>query len=308
MRLLLAKPRGFCAGVERAVAIVEQTLLRFGAPIYVRHEIVHNRAVVESLKTQGVIFIDEIDQVPHGAVVIFSAHGVSKNVRREAEMRELTQIDATCPLVRKVHSSVEQHQLNRQRIILIGHAGHPEVLGTMGQVPKGEMLLVGSVEDVWSLPPLDGKHLAYTTQTTLSVDDAREIIKTLRTRFPGIQGQNKGDICYATTNRQQAVQAMAAALDALVVVGSSNSSNSCRLREIGEQAGVRTYQVDGAADLNPEWFSPDDHLGITSGASTPESSVQEVVNWLQGVFPVSSVEEFPLMQENVHFPLPAELR
>jgi 4-hydroxy-3-methylbut-2-en-1-yl diphosphate reductase len=304
VKILLAAPRGFCAGVDRAISIVETAIAKFGAPVYVRHEIVHNRHVVDRLRAQGAIFVDELDMVPAKAVAIFSAHGVPTAVYKQAEERELRTVDATCPLVKKVHTSVRRHHQGDKRIILIGHAGHPEVIGTMGQLPPGEVLLVETVEDVLALHVPDETALAYTTQTTLSIEETRGIIDALRKRFPLIKGPEKGDLCYATTNRQAAVSKMADQVDLLLVVGSKNSSNSNRLRELGVSLGKSSHLIDGPIDLRREWFTGVKTVGLTSGASAPEDLVQDVVKWIQAEFPGSTAEDFLVMEENVHFSLP----
>lgn len=308
MKIYLASPRGFCAGVERAIAIVEKAIEKYGAPVYVRHEIVHNQAVVSRLRAQGAIFVEELDEVPEKAAVIFSAHGVPTAVYQGAEDRQLLAVDATCPLVKKVHSSVKRHDRNRMQVVLIGHRGHPEVVGTMGQLAEGQVLLVETPEDVRRLPSLDESNLAYTTQTTLSIEETREIIETLKERFPGIKGPEKGDLCYATTNRQQAVQEMVKVVDLLIVIGSSNSSNSNRLREMGERLGCPSHLVDGPEGLKEEWFQGVEKVGLSSGASAPEDLVQGVAAWIQDRFPGSETEEFLILEENVRFPLPAMLQ
>lgn len=304
MQVILANPRGFCAGVDRAIEIVERALDRFGAPIYVRHEVVHNRFVVESLRARGAVFVDELSEVPAGATVIFSAHGVSRAVREEAEARGLRVFDATCPLVTKVHVEVARMHAAGREIIMIGHQGHPEVEGTMGQADGG-MYLVESPEDVARLEVKDPDNLAFVTQTTLSVDDAAKVIEALRARFPRIQGPRKDDICYATQNRQDAVKRLARECDLVIVVGSKNSSNSNRLREVAENLGTPAYLVDGAADLDPAWFVGRTRIGVTAGASAPETLVQEVVAWLQARG--ARVCELESPPEVVHFPLPRAL-
>jgi len=304
MQVLLANPRGFCAGVDRAIEIVERALEKFGAPIYVRHEVVHNTFVVESLKAKGAVFVDELSQVPPGATVIFSAHGVSRAVRQEAEARGLRVFDATCPLVTKVHVEVARMRAAGKEIVMIGHRGHPEVEGTMGQADGG-MYLVESVEDVASLRVGEPENLAFVTQTTLSVDDAAQVIAALKARFPLIQGPKKDDICYATQNRQDAVKRLAAACDVVIVVGSRNSSNSNRLREVAENLGTPAYLVDTADHLRPEWFAESQRVGVTAGASAPEVVVQQVVARLQAMG--AEVAEMPAPAEIVHFPLPRGL-
>ncbi len=304
MKIYLASPRGFCAGVDRAISIVEKAIEKFGAPVYVRHEIVHNQAVVSRLKEIGAIFVEELSEVPNGAVAIFSAHGVPKAVYHDASSRQLLTVDATCPLVKKVHSAVMRYSKNEMQIILIGHRGHPEVVGTMGQLQEGRMLLVEKPEDVWKLENIDENHLAYTTQTTLSIGETKEIIDALRERFPNIKGPEKGDLCYATTNRQQAVMEMVQKVDLLLVVGSSNSSNSNRLRELGERMGKPSYLIDGPQNVQREWFEGVEFVGISSGASAPEDLVQDVVKWIQKEFPGTPSEDFIILEENVRFSLP----
>jgi 4-hydroxy-3-methylbut-2-enyl diphosphate reductase len=307
MQILLANPRGFCAGVERAIAIVERALEKFGAPIYVRHEVVHNRYVVDELKSKGAIFVEGLAEVPDVATVIFSAHGVPQSVRREAEARGLRVYDATCPLVTKVHLEVAHLHKQGYEVIMIGHKGHPEVEGTMGQA-TGTMYLVESMEDVArlaigadNLPPL-----AYVTQTTLSVDDARAIVHGLTLRFPKIVGPRKDDICYATQNRQDAVKALAGKVDRVIVVGSKNSSNSNRLREVAAIIGVPAYLVDGADQIDPAWLAAESRVGVTAGASAPEVLVNAVVERLKalGAAKLETLEGVP---ENVNFPIPREL-
>jgi 4-hydroxy-3-methylbut-2-en-1-yl diphosphate reductase len=307
VNILLASPRGFCAGVQRAISIVEKAIEKFGAPVYVRHEIVHNKFVVERLRGKGAVFVTELDEVPGGAVAIFSAHGVPVAVHQDAERRELLTVDATCPLVKKVHSSVQRHHKSNRRILLIGHRGHPEVIGTMGQLPPGEIVLVETPEEAAALPDFDADELAYTTQTTLSIGETRDIIDALKRRFPDIKGPDKGDLCYATTNRQSAVEQMARLVDALLVIGSRNSSNSNRLRELGERLGKRSYLIDGPADLRREWFEGVSSVGISSGASAPEDLVQDVVQWIQTEFPGSTAEDYVILEENVRFSLPEVL-
>ncbi len=311
MEVILANPRGFCAGVDRAIAIVERCLQAFGAPIYVRHEVVHNRYVVEDLRSRGAVFVEELSDVPDGATVVFSAHGVSQAVRSEGRARGLTVFDATCPLVTKVHVEVAQHCRAGRDLVLIGHAGHPEVEGTMGQWDpgnaRGRAYLVETVEDVASLEVGHPEHIAYVTQTTLSVDDTRAIIAALRARFPAIIGPRRDDICYATQNRQDAVRELAGQADLVLVVGSSNSSNSNRLRELAEKQGVPAFLVDGAADIREEWLDGRTRIGVTAGASAPESLVQEVIAHLRtsGAASVRHIDGEP---ENVVFALPKELR
>lgn len=303
--ILLAQPRGFCAGVDRAIEIVERALKQFGAPIYVRHEIVHNAYVVADLRAKGAIFIDELEDVPAGNTVVFSAHGVSKAVRAEAEARGLSVFDATCPLVTKVHVEVSKMMKQGAEIIMIGHAGHPEVEGTMGQAEAG-MHLVETVEDVEKINPSNPDLLAYVSQTTLSVDDTADIIAALKRRFPNIIEPKKGDICYATTNRQQAVKFMAPQVDLVIVVGSPNSSNSNRLREVAEKMGTRAYMVDTADQINPAWLEGARRVGVTAGASAPEVLVNAVVERLKQMG-ARSVRTLEGVEENVTFPLPKGL-
>lgn len=308
LTVLLAAPRGFCAGVERAVEIVEQALHKFGAPVYVRHEIVHNRYVVEGLEAKGAIFVEELDQVPAEAPVIFSAHGVPKQVPAEAEARNLLYLDATCPLVSKVHREAELHARAGRQIILIGHAGHPEVIGTMGQLPAGAIVLVEDIEGARSVEVDDPANVAFITQTTLSLDDTREMIEVLQRRFPAIHGPKKEDICYATTNRQQAVKAIAARCDALLVVGAPNSSNSQRLVEVARKAGCdRAQLVQRSEDIDWAHFDGVRCLGITAGASAPEILVEEVIAACRFRFDVT-VEEITGTTENVQFKLPRLLQ
>lgn len=310
MQVILANPRGFCAGVDRAIEIVNRALEVFGPPIYVRHEVVHNRFVVEDLRRRGAVFVDELDQVPDDTIVIFSAHGVSKAVQEEALQRGLKVFDATCPLVTKVHIEVTRYSRKGQECILIGHAGHPEVEGTMGQydiADGGAIYLVEDEEDVARLQVRDPEHLAYVSQTTLSVDDTARVIDALRLRFPHIAGPRRNDICYATQNRQDAVKALAARCDLVLVVGSPNSSNSNRLRELAERMGATAYLIDGAEDLQPEWFSTSRCVGITAGASAPEVLVGAVIEWLQRLGPVC-LENLQRSPEHITFSMPRELR
>lgn len=304
--ILLANPRGFCAGVERAIEIVERALARFGAPIYVRHEVVHNKFVVDDLRAKGAVFVEELDEVPAGQTVIFSAHGVPQAVRAEAERRGLRVFDATCPLVTKVHIEVARMREQGREIIMIGHKGHPEVEGTMGQVGDG-IHLVEKVEDVAALQVADPEKLAYVTQTTLSVDDAATLVAALRSRFPAIVGPKKDDICYATQNRQDAVKFMAPRVDVVFVVGSRNSSNSNRLREVAELLGVPAYLIDNADGIDPACLEGRERVGVTAGASAPEVLVEAVIERLQalGASTVSTLEGVP---ERVTFPLPKELQ
>jgi len=307
LTILLANPRGFCAGVERAIEIVEQAILKFGAPVYVRHEIVHNRYVVEALEAKGAIFVEELDEVPDDVPVIFSAHGVPKCIPAEAERRHLFYVDATCPLVSKVHREAERHHKVGHHIILIGHAGHPEVIGTMGQLPTGSITLVESPQDAEAVEVPDPENLAYITQTTLSVDDTAEVIEVLRRRFPKICEPKKEDICYATTNRQQAVKAIAEGCDAMLVVGAPNSSNSARLVEVATKAGC-TYAalVQRAADIDWPSLKGVRRLGITAGASAPEILVEEVVSECRARFEVT-IQEITVTREHVQFKLPRVL-
>jgi len=311
MDIVLANPRGFCAGVDRAIEIVKRAIETLGAPIYVRHEVVHNRFVVEDLKRRGAIFVEELDEVPDGSTVIFSAHGVSRAVREEAERRGLKVFDATCPLVTKVHLEVTRHCRAGRDVVLIGHAGHPEVEGTMGQwkaeAGAGRIYLVEDLEDVAWLDPGQPDNLAYTTQTTLSVDDTREIIAALRARFPMIQGPKNDDICYATQNRQDAVRELARQCDLVLVVGSPNSSNSNRLRELAERDGVQAYLIDGAAEIDPEWVAGRRHIGVTAGASAPDVLVQGVLARLRELG-AGAVRELEGEPESMVFALPKELR
>ncbi|AKC71851.1 4-hydroxy-3-methylbut-2-enyl diphosphate reductase [Pandoraea oxalativorans] len=303
--ILLAQPRGFCAGVDRAIEIVERALAMYGAPIYVRHEIVHNVYVVESLRKKGAIFIEELSDVPSGNTLIFSAHGVSQAVRAEAEARGLRIFDATCPLVTKVHVEVAKMRGQGLEIIMIGHKGHPEVEGTMGQSGEG-MFLVETIEDVLALQVADESKLAFVTQTTLSVDDAAEVINALKKRFPLITEPKKQDICYATQNRQDAVKFMAPQCDVVVVVGSPNSSNSNRLREVAEKMGVPAYMVDSPDQLKPEWFDGKRRIGVTAGASAPEVLAQSIVSRLRELG-VNQVKVLDGVEENIAFPLPKGL-
>ena len=309
LTVLLCAPRGFCAGVVRAIDAVEQALRRYGAPVYVRHEIVHNRFVVDGLRRKGAIFVDELDEVPAtGAPVIFSAHGVPKSVPAEAAGRELFAIDATCPLVTKVHREAEIHHRRGRTVVLVGHAGHPEVVGTLGQLPDGAVMLVETVADVAALAPPDPGALAFVTQTTLSVDDTREIVDALRARFPAIVAPHKEDICYATTNRQEAVKAVAPRVDAMLVVGSPNSSNSQRLREVAERAGCRVSRlVLRAADIDWAELGTIGSLGLTAGASAPEVLVEEILEAFAERYDLT-VETVSTADESVFFPLPRDLR
>lgn len=305
MRVVLAQPRGFCAGVERAIEIVERALRKYGPPIYVRHEIVHNRHVVEDLRTRGAVFVDDLHEIPPGAMTVFSAHGVAKRVEEAAAARRLPVIDATCPLVAKVHNEGRRYAGQGREIVLVGHAGHAEVEGTIGQVP-GRVHLVQTVEDVASLEVGDPAKLAYITQTTLSVDDTRGIIAALQKRFPAIIGPDVRDICYATQNRQQAVRDLAALVEIILVVGSRNSSNSNRLREIGAELGRPSHLIDDASHLRPEWFEGIATVGLTAGASAPETLVQGVIEGLRRFGDVS-VSTLAGVAEDVRFRFPAEL-
>lgn len=303
--ITLANPRGFCAGVDRAIIIVEQALEKFGAPIYVRNEVVHNKFVVGQLREKGAIFVDDLEKIPSGSIVIFSAHGVSKAVRAEAETMGLTAFDATCPLVTKVHIEVAKMRKDGLEIIMIGHKGHPEVEGTMGQSEAG-MYLVETPEDVLALQVTDPQKLAYVTQTTLSMDDAAQVINTLKTRFPDIQSPKSDDICYATQNRQDAVKIMARDCDLVIIVGSPNSSNSNRLREVAQNQGVEAYMVDNASYLKAEWLQGKRKIGVSAGASAPEVLVKEVIAALQ-TMGARQVEELQGVVENVVFQLPKNL-
>lgn len=311
MKIQLANPRGFCAGVDRAVEIVDRALDLFGAPIYVRHEIVHNRYIVENLRSKGAIFIEELSEVPDEATLIFSAHGVSRAIEETAAARGLRIFDATCPLVTKVHMEVDRHARAGRDVILIGHAGHPEVEGTMGHFdPKygGQIHLIERIGDVARLDLPPGKGLAYSTQTTLSVDETQAIIAALRERFPHIEGPRKDDICYATQNRQDAVRALSDECDVILVVGSKTSSNSNRLREIAEQAGIAAYLIDGAEDIADGWFGACERVGVTAGASAPEILVQQVIEHLKVRFAATMEEKPPLVVENMVFAVPKALR
>ena len=310
MEILLANPRGFCAGVDRAIEIVERALAIFGAPIYVRHEVVHNRYVVDSLKQAGAIFVDELDEIPEDSTVIFSAHGVAQSVRKEAERRKLQVFDATCPLVTKVHLEVARHSRNGHEVILIGHRGHPEVEGTMGQYSNqaslGGIYLVVTADDVDDLAIKDPNNLAFVTQTTLSMDDTTKVIEALKRRFPAIQGPKQNDICYATQNRQDAVKELAKQCDLVLVVGSPNSSNSNRLRELALQSDTPAYLIDRAGDINPDWLDGVQRIGLTAGASAPDLLVNEVIEKLQA-WGAESVRTLSGREENVTFSLPRQL-
>ncbi|MGO9544527.1 MAG: 4-hydroxy-3-methylbut-2-enyl diphosphate reductase [Rhodomicrobium sp.] len=304
-RVVLAQPRGFCAGVVRAISIVERALDKYDAQVFVRHEIVHNKHVVEALKAKGARFVDEIGEIPPGAVTIFSAHGVSKTVETAAQARDLPVIDATCPLVTKVHLQGKKYLSQGRTVILVGHAGHPEVEGTMGQIP-GPVHLVQTEEDVMSLPLDDDTPVAYVTQTTLSIDDTRGIIDAIKRRFKDVVGPETNDICYATQNRQSAVRELTKIADVILVVGAKNSSNSNRLREIGEEAGVPSYLLADGSELNAEWVKGAKIIGLTAGASAPEAMVQDVIQSLRTLGPIE-VTNLPGVQENVEFRLPVEL-
>lgn len=306
MKVILAQPRGFCAGVERAIDIVERALEIYGPPVYVRHEIVHNRHVVEDLKGKGAVFVEEVDEIPEGAITIFSAHGVSRKVENGADDRKLTVIDATCPLVAKVHKEGQRYARAGQEVVLIGHAGHPEVEGTLGQI-EGKVHLVQDIADVAKLEISDPARLAYVTQTTLSVDDTRGIIEALKNRFPQIAGPDVKDICYATQNRQEAVRHLAQVADLLLVIGARNSSNSNRLREIGEETSIDSYLIDDASQLDPAWLNGKSVIGVTAGASAPEELVQQLVGRLRELG-ASTVESLGSVVENVQFKLPKQVQ
>ncbi|HNB28495.1 MAG TPA: 4-hydroxy-3-methylbut-2-enyl diphosphate reductase [Alphaproteobacteria bacterium] len=307
LTLLLAAPRGFCAGVDRAIQIVERALERYGAPVYVRHEIVHNRHVVEELERKGAIFVEELDEIPGQFPVVFSAHGVPKSVPADAEARNLLYLDATCPLVSKVHREAEVHFAAGRHIILIGHAGHPEVIGTIGQLPAGAVSLVETAEDAERIQPAEPRNLAYITQTTLSIDDTIGIIDVLRRRFPKINGPRKEDICYATTNRQAAVKVIAPRADLVLVIGAPNSSNSQRLVEVAHTAGCRrAYLVQKAAEIDWSWFAGVKTVGITAGASAPEVLVQEAIDAIRQRY-LTRIEEITVTEETTHFKLPRAL-
>ncbi|ENU95556.1 4-hydroxy-3-methylbut-2-enyl diphosphate reductase [Acinetobacter sp. CIP 102082] len=310
MEIVLANPRGFCAGVDRAIAIVNRALECFDPPIYVRHEVVHNKFVVDDLRQRGAVFVDELDQVPDDSIVIFSAHGVSKSVQQEADRRGLKVFDATCPLVTKVHIEVTKYAREGTEAILIGHEGHPEVEGTMGQYDKsggGKIYLVEDEQDVEALMVRHPEKVAFVTQTTLSIDDTAKVIDALRTKFPKIQGPRKDDICYATQNRQDAVRDLAEKCDVVLVVGSPNSSNSNRLRELAERMGKSAYLVDNAEELEKDWFKPDSKIGVTAGASAPEILIKQVIQRLQD-WGATPPQELDGREENITFSLPKELR
>ena len=309
MKIILANPRGFCAGVDRAISIVELALEIHGAPIYVRHEVVHNRFVVNGLRERGAIFVEELSEVPDGAIVIFSAHGVSQAVRQEAKERNLKVCDATCPLVTKVHMQVARASRKGTKAILIGHKGHPEVEGTMGQYSNqdGGIYLIESVEDIARLPLRENDDLTFMTQTTLSLDDTAETISALKEKYPTIQGPHKNDICYATTNRQEAVRELAKQCDLVIVVGSKNSSNSNRLAELASRMGVKSKLIDDPNDIHADWFDDVQTIGVTAGASAPEELVQSVINRI-GDFGATTIEELQGLEENMFFEVPKELR
>lgn len=307
-KLVLATPRGFCAGVDRAIHVVEKAIEKFGTPIYVRHEIVHNKFVVETLKAKGVIFVDEVNEVPEGSVVIFSAHGVAEHIYADAETRHLQVLDASCPLVLKVHFSAKRHFNAGRHIILIGHAGHAEVEGTLGQLPPGAISLIRNEEDVATVQVPEGKELAYITQTTLSVAETRKIIEALKNRFPNIIGPDAGDLCYATGNRQAAVLELCHQVDMLLVVGAKNSSNSSRLMELGLEQGIPSYLIADVNDIDPTWFNGIETVGLSSGASAPEVLVQGVVNAIKEKFESVEVENLVKLVENTKFNLPKALQ
>lgn len=310
MNIYLANPRGFCAGVDRAIEIVERALEIFSAPIYVRHEVVHNRYVVSKLRKKGAVFVEEINEIPDGATVIFSAHGVSQQVRHEASSRDLRIFDATCPLVTKVHLEVAKHQKNTEDVILIGHTGHPEVEGTLGQYkvnPDSHIYLIETVADANAVKVKNPHSLAYVTQTTLSVDDTKNIISALQAKYPDIQGPRKDDICYATQNRQDAVRELADKVDVFLVIGSKNSSNSNRLRELAEKHKVDAYLIDGVEDINNSWFDQAQAIGVTAGASAPDVLVRQVISSLENLFETTIITN-EKATENVHFQLPKALR
>jgi 4-hydroxy-3-methylbut-2-enyl diphosphate reductase len=307
MEIILAQPRGFCAGVDRAIEIVERAIKKYGAPVYVRHEIVHNKYVVDDLKRKGAIFVDEISEIPNGAVTVFSAHGVSEKVENEAKLRNLPIIDATCPLVTKVHIQAQKNEAKGAEIILIGHDGHPEVEGTSGRVKNG-VLLVENVADVAKLKPKNPNNLAYVTQTTLSVDETKDIIFALVERFPAIQGPGTKDICYATQNRQDAVKELAKATDLVLVVGSNNSSNSQRLKDLSIEIGTKSYLIDGAENIDDNWLKNCNKIGITAGASAPELLVEQVIDHIKALYPEAKVSLMNGIEENIKFRLPKEVR
>ena len=306
MKILLAQPRGFCAGVERAIDIVERALIKYGPPVYVRHEIVHNKRVVEDLRAKGAVFVDEVDDIPAGAITVFSAHGVSRKVVSDADLRGLEVLDATCPLVARVHTEGQRYAAEGFEVVLIGHAGHAEVEGTLGQI-DGTVHLVGSVTDVETLVVKDPSKLAYVTQTTLSVDDTRGIINSLKERFPEIHGPDVKDICYATQNRQHAMRELAEKSDVILVLGAKNSSNSNRLRDLGADMGIPSYLIDDAEGLEPAWLTGKKVVGITAGASAPEALVDELIAKLRTLDEIQ-VEMLDGVTENIHFKLPRQLK
>ena len=311
MQISLANPRGFCAGVDRAIGIVERALEIFGAPVYVRHEVVHNHFVVDNLRHRGAVFVQELDEVPENSIVVFSAHGVAAKVSEAAEKRHLKVLDATCPLVTKVHIEVIQHSREGRETILIGHAGHPEVMGTMGRYDHsrgGDIYLVESTEDAQALTVKNANHLAFVTQTTLSIDDTCQIIETLKVRFPRIIGPRKDDICYATQNRQNAVKKLIEICDLVLIVGSDNSSNSNRLREVATKRGIESYLVDSPDMIQDVWFKDKSCIGVSAGASAPETLVQEIVSALVARYSECEVRELPGVEERITFSLPRELR
>jgi len=307
-KVILATPRGFCAGVDRAIHVVERAIEKFGTPIYVRHEIVHNQFVVDTLKSKGVVFVDELDEVPSGSVVIFSAHGVAEEIYADAERRGLQVLDASCPLVLKVHYSAKRHYTAGRHIILIGHAGHAEVIGTLGQLPPGAITLIKNENDARTVEVPADKELAYITQTTLSVAETRKIIEALKERFPNIIGPDAGDLCYATGNRQAAVLDLCSKVDMLLVVGAKNSSNSSRLMELGLEQGIPSHLIASVEDLEAEWFESIDSVGISSGASAPEVLVQGVVDWIKEKFAPVEIENFVKLVESTKFNLPKALQ
>jgi 4-hydroxy-3-methylbut-2-enyl diphosphate reductase len=306
VKCILAKPRGFCAGVERAILMVEKSIEKFKEPVYVRHEIVHNRFVVEGLRKIGAVFVEDLSKVPHGAIVIFSAHGVSKDIYKNANSLHLKVIDATCPIVKSVHRNAIKYANSGCSIVLIGHPGHAEIDGTLGQLPSGKMHLVSSVEDVQKLPKINGD-VAYLTQTTLSTEETADIIFALKKKYPGIQGSKTGNVCYATTNRQNAVRSICKEIDMLLIVGSQNSSNSNRLKELGEEHGVRSILIDSVKDLSKDMFRNINSIGISSGASAPEYLVLEIVKWLKKHFSLEEIVEECVIKEITKFPLPLKL-
>jgi 4-hydroxy-3-methylbut-2-enyl diphosphate reductase len=308
LKIILAEPRGFCAGVDRAIEIVERALAKFGRPVYVRHEIVHNRHVVNALRNKGAIFVEELSEVPEDFPVVFSAHGVPKSVINEAKNRKMIQIDATCPLVKKVHVDAERHKNNGKVVVLIGHSGHPEVIGTLGQLAEGDIILVENKEQAETVQIPGTAELSFITQTTLSVDDTKEIITVLQRRFPRIQGPRQEDICYATTNRQVAVKALAKICDALIVIGAPNSSNSNRLAEVGSaKTGMKSILIQEASELEQSWLDGVKTLGVTAGASAPEILVQELINWLSLRYTVD-IETVRTTTEEINFSLPTLLK